>query len=62
MRKWAMMSVQKCRSNSKICQISLCQLLTIPKVGAKGLDLTAEQDVVLSAKFWVLNEQLQAFA
>jgi len=33
-----------------------------PKVGGTGLNLTAANHAVISQKFWVLNEQRQAFA
>jgi len=36
--------------------------VTTPKVGGTGLNLTATNHVVITQKFWVLNEQLQAFA
>jgi len=36
--------------------------VTTPKVGRTGLNLTAANHVVLTQKFWVLNEQQQAFA
>jgi len=32
-----------------------------PKVGGTGLDLTAVNHAVIPQKFWVLNEQRQAF-
>jgi len=36
--------------------------VTTPKVGGTGLNLTAANHVVRTQKFWVLNEQRQAFA
>jgi hypothetical protein len=36
--------------------------VTTPKVGGTGLNLTAANHVVITQKFWVLNEQRQAFA
>jgi len=36
--------------------------VTTPKVGGTGLNLTAANNAVISHKFWVLNEQCQAFA
>jgi SNF2 family DNA or RNA helicase len=36
--------------------------VTTPKVGETGLNLTAANYAVLTQKFWVLNEQRQAFA
>jgi len=36
--------------------------VTTPKVGGTGLNLTAANDAVITQKFWVLNEQRQAFA
>jgi len=36
--------------------------VTAPKVGGTGQNLTAANHVVLTQKFWVLNEQRQAFA
>jgi len=60
MRKWATMSAQKCCSNSKIPQIPV--FITTPKVGGTGLNLTAANHAVITEKFWVLNEQRQAFA
>jgi len=36
--------------------------VTTPKVGGTGLDLTAANHAVITQKFWVLNEQRQAFA
>jgi hypothetical protein len=33
-----------------------------PKVGGTGLNLTAANHAVITQKFWVLNEQQQAFA
>jgi len=33
-----------------------------PKVGGTGLNLTAANHAVVTQKFWVLNEQWQAFA
>jgi len=35
--------------------------VTTPKVGATGLNLTAANHAVLTQKFWVLNNQCQAF-
>jgi len=35
---------------------------TTPKVGRTGLNLTAVNHAVITQKFWVLNEQQQAFA
>jgi len=35
---------------------------TTPKVGRTGLNLTAVNHAVITQKFWVLNEQRQAFA
>jgi len=36
--------------------------VTTPKVGGTGLNLTAANHAVMTQKFWVLNEQRQAFA
>jgi hypothetical protein len=36
--------------------------VTTPKVGGTGLNLTAAHHTVITQKFWVLNEQSQAFA
>jgi len=36
--------------------------VTIPKVGGTGLNLTGANHAVITQKFWVLNEQRQAFA
>jgi len=36
--------------------------VTTPKVGMSGLNLTAANHVVITEKFWVSNEQHQAFA
>jgi len=36
--------------------------VTTPKMGGTGLNLTAANHVVITQKFWVLNEQRQAFA
>jgi len=36
--------------------------VTTPKVGGTGLNLTAANHTVITQKFWVLNEQRQAFA
>ena len=36
--------------------------ITTPKVGGTGLNLTAANHAVITQKFWVLNEQRQAFA
>jgi len=36
--------------------------VTTPKVGGTGLNLTAAKHAVITQKFWVLNEQYQAFA
>jgi len=38
------------------------EFVTTPKVGRTGLNLTAANHAVISQKFWVLNEQQQAFA
>ena len=35
--------------------------VTTPKVGGTGLNLTAANHAVITQKFWVLNEQQQAF-
>ena len=35
--------------------------VTTPKVGGTGLNLTAANHAVITQKFWVLNEQWQAF-
>jgi len=37
-------------------------LVTTPKVGGTGLNLPAANHAVITQKFWVLNEQRQAFA
>jgi SNF2 family DNA or RNA helicase len=37
-------------------------LVTMPKVGGTGLDLTAAKHSVITQKFWVLNEQWLALA
>ena len=36
--------------------------VTTHKLGGKGLNLTAANHAVITQKFWVLNEQRQAFA
>jgi len=36
--------------------------VTTPKVGGTGLNLKAANQVVITLKFWVLNEQRQPFA
>jgi hypothetical protein len=36
--------------------------VTTPTVGGMGLNLTAANHAVITQKFWVLNEQHQAFA
>jgi hypothetical protein len=36
--------------------------VTTPKVGGTGQNLTAANHAVITQKFWVLNEQRQAFA
>jgi len=36
--------------------------VTTPTVGWTGLNLTAENHVVITQKFWVLNKQRQTFA
>jgi hypothetical protein len=36
--------------------------VTTPKVDGMGLNLTAANHAVITQKFWVLNEQRQAFA
>jgi hypothetical protein len=36
--------------------------VTTPQVGGTGLNLTAANHAVITQKFWVLNEQRQAFA
>jgi hypothetical protein len=36
--------------------------VTTPKVGGTGFNLTAANHAVITQKFWVLNEQRQAFA
>jgi SNF2 family DNA or RNA helicase len=36
--------------------------ITTLKGGGTGLNLTAANDAVITPKFWVLNEQRQAFA
>jgi len=38
------------------------ELITTPKLGGTGLNLTAANRAVITQKFWVLNEQRQAFA
>jgi hypothetical protein len=35
---------------------------TTPKVGGTGLNLTSANHVVITQKFWILNEQRQSFA
>jgi hypothetical protein len=35
--------------------------VTTPKVGGTGLNLTAANYAVITLKFWVMNEQRQAF-
>ena len=35
--------------------------VTTPKVGGTGLNLTAANHAVITQKFWVLDEQWQAF-
>jgi hypothetical protein len=40
---------------------NLSVFVTIPKVGGPGLNLTAANHAVITQKFWVLNEQYQAF-
>jgi SNF2 family DNA or RNA helicase len=37
-------------------------LITTPKVGGTGLNLTATNHSVITQQFWVLNMQQQAFA
>jgi SNF2 family DNA or RNA helicase len=37
-------------------------IITTPKVGGTGLNLTAANHAVITQKFWVLNEQRRAFA
>jgi len=37
-------------------------IITTPKVGRTGLNLTAANHAVIIQKFWVLNEQRQVFA
>jgi len=39
-----------------------CVFVTTPKVGGRGVNLTAANHAVITQKFWVLNEQQQAFA
>ena len=36
--------------------------VSTPKVGGKGPNLTVANHAVITQKFWVLNEQRQAFA
>jgi hypothetical protein len=36
--------------------------VTTPQLGETGINLTAATHVVMTQKFWVLNEQCQAFA
>jgi len=36
--------------------------VTTPKMGGTGLNITAANHAVITQKFWVLNEQCQAFA
>jgi hypothetical protein len=36
--------------------------ITTPKIGSTGLNLTAANHAVITQRFWVLNEQQQAFA
>jgi len=36
-------------------------LVTTPKVGGTGLNLTAANHAVITRKFWLLNDQCQAF-
>jgi len=36
--------------------------VTTPTVGGTGLNLTAANDEVMTQKFWLLNEQHEAFA
>jgi SNF2 family DNA or RNA helicase len=36
-------------------------IITTPKVGGTGLNLTAANHAVITQKFWVLNEQWWAF-
>ena len=38
------------------------EFVTTPTVGGTGLNLTASNHAVITQKFWVLNEQWQAFA
>jgi len=38
------------------------EFVTTPKVGGTGLNPTAANHAVITQKFWVLNEQRQAFA
>ena len=59
MPKWAMMNTYNCSSNSRIHEIPL---ITTPRVGGTGLNLTAANQTVITQKFWVLNEQHQVFA
>jgi SNF2 family DNA or RNA helicase len=37
-------------------------VVTTPKVSGTGLNLSAANNVIITQKFWVLNEQWQAFA
>jgi hypothetical protein len=39
-----------------------CVFVTTPKVGGTGLNFTSANHAVITLKFWVLNEQRQAFA
>jgi SNF2 family DNA or RNA helicase len=39
-----------------------CVFETTPKVVGTGLNLTAANQAVVTQKFWVLNEECQAFA
>jgi len=41
---------------------NLSVFVTTPKVGGTGLNLTSANHAVITQKFWVLNEQRQAFA
>ena len=36
--------------------------VTTPREGGTGLNLTAANNAVITQQFWVINEQLQAFA
>jgi len=36
--------------------------ITTPQVGETGLNLTATNHAVMTKKFWIMNEQQQAFA